>query len=35
MIEELIENSRVQIDDILAQLKQIINEINSLNIFNI
>lgn len=33
MIEELIENSRVQIDDILAQLKQIINEINSLNKF--
>ena len=33
MIEELIENSRVQIDDTLEQLKQIINEINSLNKF--
>ena len=31
MIEKLIENSKAQIDDILAQLRQIINEINSLN----
>lgn len=33
MIEKLIENSKAQIDDILAQLRQIINEINSLNKF--